>query len=66
MNYPTLPGKIKKIKIFFLDFDFLTFVTHGLAMGPHKKIRPIRSGCLAGYSEHIFECLVLLYRYYNN
>ena len=33
-------------------------------MSVHKKFQPYRSSCLAGYREHIYECLVLLYRYY--
>ena len=28
----------------------------------HKKVQPNRSSRLAGYREHIYECLVLLYR----
>ena len=28
----------------------------------HKQFQPIRSSRLAGYREHIYECLVLLYR----
>ena len=31
-------------------------------MSVHKKIQPNRSSRLAGYREHIYECLVLLYR----
>ena len=32
-------------------------------MSVHKKFQPNRSSRLAGYREHIYECLVLLYRY---
>ena len=32
-------------------------------MSVHKKFQPNRSSRLAGYTQHIYECLVLLYRY---
>ena len=42
-------------------------IDNGLAyinnMSVHKKCRPIRSSRLAGQREHIYECLVLLYRF---
>ena len=31
-------------------------------MSVHKKFQPIRFSRLVGYREHIYECLVLLYR----
>ena len=46
----------KKIKI------CLAYVTPRLPMSAHKKLQPIRSSSLAGLREHIYECLVLLYR----
>ena len=30
----------------------------------HKKFQPNRSSRLAGYREHIYDCLVILYRYF--
>ena len=41
---------------------FLAYVTPRPPMSVHKKIQPNRSSRLAGYREHIYECLVLLYR----
>ena len=41
--------------------DFLTFVTPGTPLGSLKKIQPIWSNRLAGYREHIYECLVLIF-----
>ena len=32
-------------------------------MSVHKKIPPNRYSRLAGYALHVYECLVLLYRY---
>ena len=60
---------------FFLEFCFiryymkarqcpwkmlLTYVTPRLLMSVQKKFQPIRSSRLAGYREHIYECLVLI------
>ena len=44
-----------------LDF-FLAYVTPRPPLSVHKKFQPNRSSRLAGYREHIYECLVLLYR----
>ena len=41
---------------------FLTYVTPRPPMSVHKKFQPNRSSRLAGYREHLYECLVLLYR----
>ena len=38
-------------------------VTPRLPMSVHKKNQLIRSSRLVGYREHIYECLVLLYRF---
>ena len=43
--------------------DFLAYVTPRPPLSVHKKIQPNRSSRLAGYREHIYECLVLFYRY---
>ena len=51
--------KILKKKIF--NF-FLAYIPPRPPMSVHKKIQPNRSSRLAGYREHIYECLVLLYR----
>ena len=40
----------------------LAYVTPRPPMSVHKKIQPNRSSRLAGYREHIYERLVLLYR----
>ena len=47
----------------FEEIIFLAYVTPRLPMSVHKKCKPIRSSRLAAYREHIYECLVLLYRY---
>ena len=42
---------------------FLAFSTPRPTMSVHKKFQPNRSSRLAGYREHIYDCLVLLYRF---
>ena len=59
-------NKIKNLK--YLEeierFDFyLAYVTPRLRMSVHKKCQPVRSSCLAGYWEHVYECLVLFHRF---
>ena len=44
-------------------FNFLAYVTPRLPMSVHKKCQPIWSSRLADYREHIYESLVLLYRF---
>ena len=41
---------------------FLAYVTTRPSLSVHKKCQPNRSSRLASYREHIYECLVLLYR----
>ena len=41
---------------------FIAYVTPRPPLSVHKKFQPNRSSRLAGYREHINECLVLLYR----
>ena len=41
---------------------FLAYVTPRPPRSVHKKFQPNRSSRLAGYREHINDCLVLLYR----
>ena len=51
----------KKFEIFFLDF-LISLYHPRPPLSVHKKFQPNRSSRLAGYREHINECLVLLYR----
>ena len=64
----------KKIKDLEKNWNFLAYVSPRLPMSVHKnfpqathecpqKNQPIRSSQLAGYKEHIYECLVLFYRF---
>ena len=58
-----VPDVARGIKNLRKNVDF--FVAHvnpGIPGFP-KKIQPIQSSRLASYREHIYECLVLLYRY---
>ena len=41
---------------------FLAYVTPRPPLSVHNKFQPNRSSRLAGYREHIYEFLVLLYR----
>ena len=41
---------------------FLAYNTRRPPMSVHKIFKPIRLKRLAGYREHLYECLVLLYR----
>jgi len=43
-------------------YFFLAYNTPRPPMSVHKKIKSNRSSRLAGYKQHAFECLVLLYR----
>ena len=52
----------KNVENFFFGF-FLAYVTPRPPLSVHKKFQPNRSSRLAGYREHIYECLVLLYRF---
>ena len=57
INFP------KKINLKKNIFDFfLAYVTPRPPLSVHNKFQPNRSSRLAGYREHIYECLVLLYR----
>ena len=42
---------------------FLAYNTPRSPLSVHKIFQPNRSSRLAGYREHIYECLVLLFRY---
>ena len=53
-------GKKKFRKFFF--WIFLAYITPRPSLSVHKKFQPNRCSRLAGYREHIYECLVLLYR----
>ena len=57
MKGPALPVE-KKV---FFEFC-LAYNTPWPPMSVHKKFQPNRSSRLAGYREHIYDCLVLLYR----
>ena len=50
-----VPGVARGIKT--------NFFTPGIPVGSLKKFQLIWSSRLAGYREHIYECLVLLYRF---
>ena len=53
----------KKKKFWKKKFGFfLAYVTPRPPLSVHKKFQLNRSSRLAGYREHIYECLVLLYR----
>ena len=65
------PGVARGKKVFKKNFRkkknlekkvvfFLAYITHRPPMSVHNKIQPNRSSRLAGYREHIYECLVLL------
>ena len=41
---------------------FLAYISTRPPLSVHKKFQPNRSSRLAGYREHIYECLVLIYR----
>ena len=59
-------GKIifeKKILTKKFSNFFLAFNTLRPPMSIHKKFQPNQSSRLTGYREHIYECLVLLYRF---
>ena len=45
-------------------FNLFLVKTTRLPVGVHKKIQPNRSSRLAGYTQHVYECLVLLYRFW--
>ena len=51
----------KNLEKKILDF-FWAYVTPRPPLSVHKKFQPNRSSRLASYREHIYECLVLLYR----
>jgi len=62
-----LPVEFLKIEYFKIrifeenNFNFFSvYVTPGLPMSGNKKCHPIRSSRLAGYKEHLYECLVLI------
>ena len=40
----------------------MAYYTRWPPMSVHNKFQPNRSSRLAGYTQHIYECLVLLYR----
>ena len=43
---------------------FLAYDTPRPPLSVHKKFQPNRSSRLAGYREHKYDCLVLLYRFF--
>ena len=51
----------KNLKKIFSNF-FLAYVTPRPPLSVHEKFQPNRSSRLAGFREHIYERLVLLYR----
>ena len=65
-------GPVKKIcnqnlkKNFYLKkyfekmSNFLAYKTPRSPLSVHQKFKPIRSSRLAGYKDHVYECLVLL------
>ncbi len=55
--------KIKK------NLNFLMFMAYNTPWPPmsvHKKFQPIWFSRLAGYREHVYKCLVLLFRISSN
>ena len=57
-----VPGVVRGI--LKKELIFLAFVNPGIPLGFLKKYQPIRTSRLAGYREPIYECPVLLYRYF--
>ena len=51
----------KKILKVFKKFEFFSLYHPPVTHECQKKIRPNRSSRLAGYTQHIFKCLVLLF-----
>jgi len=46
-----------------IEFYLSLYKTPWPPMSVHKKFEPIWFSRLAGYTQQIYECLVLLYRY---
>jgi len=56
------------IKFFWEKINrfFLAYNTPRPPLSVHKTFQPNRSSRLAGYTQHIYECLVLLYRLFSS
>ena len=54
------PGVARGKKIEIKNSIFLTYNTLRPPMSVHKKFQPNRSSRLAGYTQHIFKCFIIV------